>query len=410
MLNKNNRRYINKIAFVCHEATMFIHYSNVWKKLEPDSFDIVLIGPLLENKDNNRGFRQKVIEEIGSDINVFELPEILEKGLAYKHVVSNHCMGETPIESINNLYILKNILISYKNYAKYLYNNKIIDDPAKRKKYNTTQYPRPRVYTPKAVGDKQIRFMYGPDISDGWSLGAWNSMYDLVLCHGEADAEKIRTKYNKKTEIMGYPRYDSYFSDACSPEKARKEFGLSENTPVIYWMPTVDAFDDDVCSIPFYADLLSRQKKYTIIVRPHPITYRTHPHLITLLEEHGYLIDSDSMRDTSEIFKISSAVLCDHGGSPFGAFYLRKKLIFLKTPKHEKANVFKNSSNQELMTYFPMLDTNTIDNLESVIEDENLWEDIYSKSQPFYKKTYGNYFGRSADKAASILMRLDDIL
>jgi hypothetical protein len=407
---KSSKKHINKIAFICHEATMYIHYVNVWKNLEPDDFVIILVSHLSENIESNKDFRKRVAAEVGKNIVLLEIDDVRDQGILFKYVVSNNILGSILVESVNPIYIFTNFWVVCKNYIKCVYNFFIAKSPEMRKKYITRMYPGPRIPIPLAVGIKQIRFMYGPDLSDGWSLGDWNKMYDLVMCHGEADSKKIQTKFGKKTLIMGYPRYDGYFCNNISSQKVRKEFGLTENDRIIYWMPTVDAFNEDTCSIPIYADLLTTIKDYTIIVRPHPITFRTHPNLITLLENLGYLIDRESKRDTSEIFKICSAVLCDHGGSAFGAFYLRKKLIFLETPNYFKSKVFKNSTNQDLASFFPMLNKTNISKLNEVIEDETFWKNTYNKSSGFYKNTFGDYFGSSAERAASILKNLDTLI
>lgn len=401
---------LDKIAFICHESIMYIHYSNVWKCLDSNDFDIVLSSHLSKNVDENFKFRKKIKEEVGRDIKVYDISDVQEKGLYYRYVVSNHAMEKIQSESLNPVYVFINMFEVVKNYIKCVYNYFISESCGSRKKYSTNLYPGPLRYIPEVVGDKQIRFMYGPDLSDGWSLGKWNNIYDLFLCHGEVDSEKIKKNFNKMTRIMGYPRYDNYFKDECLSEKVRKEFCLSPDELVIYWMPTCDAFNDNVCSIPFYAEFLSHIGKYKIIVRPHPITFRRHPEFIALLEKNGFLIDDYSMRDTSEIFKVSLAVLCDHGGSAFGAFYLQKKLIFLETPGQNDAIIFKNSTNENLSSYFPVLNAKTVKSLVEIIEDEELWDDIYKKSAVVYRKTFGASPGESAKTAASILKDIRSIL
>ena len=58
--------------------------------------------------------------------------------------------------------------------------------------------------------------MYGADINEGWSLNAWNQIYDVILCHGVNDQAEINKRFTAKTYIMGYPRYDEYFDDSIN--------------------------------------------------------------------------------------------------------------------------------------------------------------------------------------------------
>jgi CDP-glycerol glycerophosphotransferase (TagB/SpsB family) len=172
--------------------------------------------------------------------------------------------------------------------------------------------------------------MYGADISDGWSLQSWNDIYDVFLCHGVNDEREIKKRFKGKIYIMGYPRYDRFFSGDLDLTSIRREFGLSESKKTILWMPTLGG---DYSSIPLFAEPLSTiSKKYNIIVRPHPISFIQEKDVIGLLEKCNFNIDRKALRDMNELFGVADVILADNGGTPFSAIFLGKNVIFLDVP------------------------------------------------------------------------------
>jgi hypothetical protein len=262
------------------------------------------------------------------------------------------------------------------------------------------------------VGIKQIRFMYGADISDGWSLDAWNEIYDLFLCHGPNDELQLKRRFNGKTAIMGYPRYDGYFSPDLKVDEVVTEFGIDRAKKTVLWMPTVDLFGDNVCSIPYFARAISTlMGEFNIIVRPHPISFRKDPAGIALLESLGFKIDRDAMRDMNNLFYLADTILCDHGGSAFGALYLGKKLVFLKTPASQSGAVIKDSSNLGLLKCFPSVEeVAEIGELAALLNDAGYWKERLAHSRALADKYFADYRGNSSQKAADILGQLDRIL
>src|SRR5690606_360217 len=110
----------------------------------------------------------------------------------------------------------------------------------------------------------------------------------------------------------------------------KDEFAIDSSKRTILWMPT---FGEHACSIPHFAVELGKlNNDYNFIVRPHPISFAKKPEDIALLRDNGFRIDSDPLRDMNCLYKIADAVICDYGGSPFGALYLGKKVVLLDVP------------------------------------------------------------------------------
>jgi hypothetical protein len=387
---------IKKIAFLVNDNNpiLYSHYQSVWKELKRESFVIVLLSSEENRTLEGRHFI-KTITALGYRIDHFL--NIIQHGYKYQNVVSNHSMGGSSLRHSQ----AQKKLIQIKNVIKTVL-NRILVFLGKTSRFALDDYNDQ--YFPLRIGIKQIRFMYGADISDGYSLQKWNRMYDLFLCHGSNDKEQIQKRFNGKTIIIGYPRYDRYFLRELDVSNIIREFKVVQSKKTILWLPTFDAFLDNTCSIPFFAKEIAKLKEnFNIIVRPHPNSFHVEKDNIKLLEYLSFNIDSNVMRDTSDLFRISDVVLCDYGGSAFGALYLGKKLLFLEVPVSANAAIVKNSSNLEIMKHFPILKVEDIKYLENIINNERYWQECMNNAKNLSKKYFSDYRGSSSLKAADVL-------
>lgn len=388
---------------------MYAHYASVWAELERESFVIVLLGAIVKlDAQAVPSAREFLVRVTELDYEVVYLDEIVFRKIKYRYVVSNHIMGGGQPTQENGESRLQEVKRRGRNLRKSMLNTacRLVSQP---RKY---QYEiDPFQYLPLQAGIGQIRFMYGADISDAWSLDAWNSIYDLFLCHGPNDELQLKSRFSGKTAIMGYPRYDGYFSPTLDVAGVASEFALDPAKKTLLWMPTYDAFKDDVCSIPYFTEPLTiLVNQFNLIVRPHPISFRLDPNGIRLLEEQGFRIDKDPLRDMNQMFKVADTVLCDHGGSAFGALYLGKKLVFLKTPAKDTAVVSKASSNLDLMRHFPTIKPDEVSSLPALVEDESYWQSKLMDARKLSDQYFANYRGNASKKTAEILRNLDTLL
>ena len=397
---------INKIAFMVHEPTMWVHYSDVWAKMPRDALVIVLLGGAASAIDNQAAVLRSKLDSHRYEYTF--LSDFLGRQAKYSYVVSNHMMGGVSKYPINKSFRSKIYLKYWSKKKTKIFLNYVNKLVGLKRRYNISADPQQ--YLPLQLGIKQIRFMYGADISDGWSLDAWNAIYDLFLCHGPNDERYLKERFKGLTAIMGYPRYDGYFDPDLDTEAVRAEFGIDPGKQTLLWMPTVDLFNDDTCSIPFFAEALSSlADEFNLIIRPHPISFRRDPAGIALLESLNYRIDRDATRDMNPLLKLAEAVLCDHGGSAFGALYLGKKLVFLKTPTKDAATVLKGSSNKEIMQYFPAIEADEVGRLPGLLRDESYWQAKLAQARVLSDRYFADFRGTSARRAASILANLDSM-
>jgi CDP-glycerol glycerophosphotransferase (TagB/SpsB family) len=252
--------------------------------------------------------------------------------------------------------------------------------------------------------------MYGADVNEGWSLQSWNNIYDVFLCHGVNDEREIKKRFKGKTFIMGYPRYDRFFSGEMDLSGIRREFGLGESKKTVLWMPTLGG---DYSSIPLFAEALSTiSKKYDIIVRPHPFSFRQEKSFISLLEKFNFTIDRNAVRDMNELFGVADVVLADNGGTPFSAIFLGKNVIFLAVPNDlgpEAAGSFHivGSSVMELKKNLPVVNNQEMGRLMSMLDSEAFYMENSKCIEALFKRYFDAPRGGGAKRVAAIFNSLD---
>lgn len=395
---------IDKIGFLVHEPNLWAHYSSVWNELDSDRFAIVLTEKFRSaDGPDSIGVRDFLEKVRARNYRVDWVTDLLRQRAKYAYVVSNHKISGRSRDCAplwaRTLFLVRN---SIKNTLALVQGKELTKEKVCVSPIDAQQY------LPLQLGEKQIRFMYGADIGDGWSLAQWNEIYDLFLCHGPNDEEQISRRFSGKTIQMGYPRYDGYFDPDLDVSGILREFEIDPEKRTVLWMPT---FGEDACSIPHFAEAIVRLKEHcNFIVRPHPISFSRKTDDIGLLKKLGYRIDSDPLRDMNRLYKIADAVLCDYGGSAFSALYLCKRVALLNVPHSKDWYTVKGSSNLELKECFPTFDVSDVGHLIEQLENEEFWAETKTREEELREKYFANFRGCSSKKAAQALNNVDNLI
>jgi CDP-glycerol glycerophosphotransferase (TagB/SpsB family) len=394
-----------RIAFVVHEPTMWAHYSSVWRVMDPDSFVIVLT----ERFRTTHAARADpnaitfVDKARSAGYRLVFARDLLREHKRYKYAVSNHKLGGYSPKPASAA--MRVAAIAARLGKRTLAAARTLTGHSGR--FAVSGFA-PVQYWPLQVGQRQVRFMYGADIGDGWSLAEWNAIYDAFLCHGPNDASELRKRFRGRAFQMGYPRYDGYFSPDLDISSERSEFRIDQTKPTILWMPTYGA---GACSILFFAHALaSLTADFNFVVRPHPLSFREDPEQVMLLHSLGFRIDGDATRDMNRLYRIADFVLCDYGGSAFSALYLRKRMVLLNVPGATEWYTVRASSNLEIATVFPSITPETVHSLPALLANAAYWEDQGSKLDVLSGKYFADLRGSSAQRAADLLLSLDTLL
>jgi CDP-Glycerol:Poly(glycerophosphate) glycerophosphotransferase len=390
---------MKKFAFLVHDPIMLVHYADVWKAMDPSDFAIILTEDFSvdvhgkEKLGSQEFFNYVQIE----GYEVRQVMKILRSRKKYEYVVTNHMIsversvGHIEKQLNRGVRLLNRSLRSLKVNA------------------NRGESGIEVRYLPQQVGIKQIRYMYGADISDGWSLQSWNDIYDVFLCHGVNDEREIKNRFKGKTYIMGYPRYDRFFSGDLDLSSIKREFGLSESKKTILWMPTLGG---EYSSIPLFAEPLSAiSKKYDIIVRPHPFSFVQERDFISLLEKWKFNIDRNALRDMNELFGVADVILADNGGTPFSAIFLGKNVIFLNVPDDlgggsAATSYIAGSSVMELKKHLPVVKHQDIHLLEHMLDSREFYEENTRHIEALFKRYFDSPRGGGAKRVVDIFKSL----
>lgn len=388
-----------KFAFLVHDPIMLVHYKDVWKAIGRSNFLIITTEYFAGNNEGDEklgltSFLKHINEE---SYEVRKIAEIINCGIKFEYVITNHIIsGSTKEVSFKLFDYFKKLInrgLSY--FGKSLIWNFGVD-------INT--------YLPLQVGKKQIRYMYGADISDGWSLQGWNEIYDIFLCHGVNDERELNRRFKGTTFVMGYPRYDRFFAEDIDLSPIKAEFAIDDTKKTVLWMPTLAG---DYSSIPIFAESLSKLiNKYNIVVRPHPFSFVQEKDLIILLEKFNFNIDRTAQRDMNELFGMADIILADNGGTPFSAIFLGKNVIFLDIPSAKfddnssSAAVFIGSSVMELKEHLPVITHEEISGLESMLENESFYKENDVSVEMLFKKYFDSPRGGGAQRVAEYFKTL----
>jgi len=349
-----------KIGFIIHEPALISHYKDVWAKLNKSTFSVVLTESFKKNNSKSNIDIEAYLNN--NQIEMVDYFSAISQDVLFEYAVSNHAIHK--------------------------FRNK---------------------YLPQVIGKKQIRFMCGADIGDGWSLQPWNEMYDYFLCHGVNDQKAIESRFKGKTFIMGYPRYDSFFDPDLDTQSIKDEFNLDTTKKTILWMPTLGG---DYSSIPRYAEKLKNLiSQYNFIIRPHPISFVQEPEFIALLERCGYLIDRNAIRDMNALYKVSDLVLTDNGGSPFSAIFMGKNVVFLDVPEdlgdNPNSHHIVNTSVYTLKKHLPVIKENDTQRLEQLLNSDDFYKENSKIVEEMFKKFFDCPRGGGAQRVADILNSLE---
>ncbi|BAV78134.1 hypothetical protein PCAU_5925 [Pseudomonas chlororaphis subsp. aurantiaca] len=343
----------SRLAFFVHTAEMLNHYQAVWSLLGADAFDVVLHGTHEERAQSR--------ELIG--------------GLGYS------CHGSLDVIKANHRY---DVVVS--NHSMYDHGS------------------QPMI---KALGHRQVRFMYALG-KYKHNFSSWNQHYDLILCFGPWQAERLRECCDAVTFQMGYPRYDAYFRETSLQGQHPADLALDPAKKTVLWLPTWM----ELSSISRFADAMAGLcDRYNVIVKTHPLSAEADPEALKLLEQYPFTEVITRVYDNLTLFRCADYVVSDYGGTAFGALYLDKNLLLLNVPDAEQdALTGEESPDVLLRNDIVNLDPEARWRLADLLGDESLWQQQAAVRQRLRRHYFAPSYGFSAELAVLALRNIENIL
>lgn len=391
------------IAFLVHHPAILPHYLNVWQKLDPSLFVVVLV-----SRSENywvSGAGRSVTSRLGSLGYRWVIEKDNERDfLRYKVVVANHKIsGIWWVRSARANFLYASIVNGVKKWL----NNAFKFAGIQRRYRQVKDYRSPvNIY-----GQTKVRFMYGPDISPGWSLGAWNKMFDFFMCHGRHDANEVAQRFRGQPVEMGYPRYGLKQPNHLELDELRQEFGLNREKKTILYMPSFGfGAPNSADSLTFFSEIekiLGLTRNFNVILRPHPFSLKTLSTQIGALAKVGVKVDTLADRDIAHLVWCCDFFVGDIGESPFSALYFRKRTILLYEKGIEKSKFLRNSSNLLLNEIYPVLRRGAPTHIIEDVFKEDFWSsDRAAAAERLRARFFTDHEGDDETFAANFLATL----
>lgn len=346
------RRTVGGLGFLVHIPELINHYRDVWAKLEPGSFEVVITG----NEEDRRETR-RIAEALG--VRCVNAEERLAAGDQYRCLVSNH-----PVDPSGTPLI-------------------------------------------KRLAEKNVRFMYALGKA-GWNMRDWNRLYDLILCFGPDQVERLGFCEDAVKVQMGYPRFDRYFTAPADRRDLLERHDCDPAKPVVVWLPTWKGLS----SVGIYDKAIAGlMDQYNVVIKLHPLMAADDPERVAGLDRHGFTHVIRDSRDNLPLYQLADFLLCDYGGPAFGGIYTDKNLLLLNVPGAvDDEYTGADSPDVLIRRDVVSVDPDGADRLHQLLEDARLWEDQAAVRRRLRQRFFAPYFGFSSEIAALTLRNVDRIL
>lgn len=338
---------LDRIGFLLHHPELFNHYRNVWKHLPSNAFEIAVTSGT-----------KKVYDAIVESCRRYELPwrdaaELLCDKRRYTTLVSSFPSATLGADS----------------------------SPA----------------LTKSLGRFSLRFMYGNGKA-GWNFRPWNTLYDSILCFGPYQVENLAFCTNTLKVQMGYPRFDSFFNEPLDRTQRLRELGLDPARKTVVWLPTWSSLSSIE---PFAPALVRLQASYNVIVKPHPFTVTDEPARMQALEPFDCVIREPI--DNVPLFQLADFVVCDYGGSAFGAIYTDRNAVLLDLPNAASDPMTgQSSSDIAIRKQLPHVSVAQAEQLDVLLDDptQTLWPAQQAVRFALREYHFAPFYGYSGQVAA----------
>jgi len=344
--------YTIRIGFLIHTAEMFHHYAPVWEQLNQNEFMIVVEGSKFE--------RERIVETCHSyNVNYVSVDDVLNKEYQFPYLISNHVV-------------------------------RMVED-------------KPVI---KLIGKINIRFMYALGKARH-NFSDWNKYYDMFLCFGGYHQREL-SQFHAPIVQMGYPRYDVFFNHELDLNDLKSQFNCDPKKETILWLPTWL----EASSVDLYAKKMSSlMGRYNVIVKLHPHSFELEPEKLAKLKGLDFSLIITQIIDNVFLFAVADKVVCDYGGTAFGAIYLDKPLFLLNVPGVTIGPLIgEESPDIALRKDIVNVDVEGFDKVYEIFDDDQIWLQQKISRQKLRQFYFVPHYGFSSYVAAAAIQNAKNII
>ncbi len=174
----------------------------------------------------------------------------------------------------------------------------------------------------------------------------WLNIFDIFLTSSTIERDLIKKKFkSKKILHIGYPRF--FNKQIKKNEALKKEFLIKNHQKIIFCCPNerIMFAQNENAIINYIQTLRMLDKKYNLILRPHPKLQYTSSKYFQMLKKSGLKLDLKMNRSIYDLFLISDLLLVDYGSSVLEALYLKKKFLVYEWPDEKKFKILFDKEN-----------------------------------------------------------------
>ena len=254
-------------------------------------------------------------------------------------------------------------------------------------------------YIEKDISEHTVKFPNGLDRNIKFFPNKkWKNNFDYYLTSSLIEDRLIKKKFpDKKTFLIGYSRF--YEKNIYEEKKLIKEFNFDYSKKNIYCSPCewIMLSQNKSSIIKFISFLKKLDKKYNLILRPHPKLRYTKPEFFKLFKDSNLKLDLDPFRKLQYLFNLADLVIADFGSSVLEAIYLKKKILIYNWQdeenqryKYDKMNCLDGLVRNKLVNTKDIDEEKIIDHLEDFISDESYQNKIVDVNLSIFgdKKKY----------------------
>lgn len=259
---------------------------------------------------------------------------------------------------------------------------------------------------PRQLADVNVRLMYSLGKAR-WNFSDWNEIYDVILCFGPYQAERLAKFSNPIVVQVGYPRYSNYLKSPPDAAALRASLGCDPAKKTVVWLPTWK----NLSSIgPFSGAVARLAGEYNVIVKPHPLGLSVEPERTAHLAAPPFTRVVTELLDNASLYGVADYVICDYGGPAFGAIYLDRNIVLLDVPRPEDDELMgPDSPEAELRLSIVSVDLDRAASLGAILKDDRLWQDQRAVRDELRRRFFAPFGQNSAGVAAGVLRNLERI-
>lgn len=356
----------DKLAFLIYSQELLYHFEPVLRRLDPAEVDLIVY----------TAYPTEALET-----RLAELPyawydgrQLVRERIGYRLLVSVHVSG---LETLR-LHLRDGRQLAYQGYPFRL------------------------------LGEFNLRYFFSLG-ADDWNFQSWNLLYDAFFCFGPYQARRL-SGFKAPKFLMGYPRYDAFFTAPLTAEQRRaalERFGCDPARPTVLWLrPLLDHHP----GLPAFAGAVSElMPAYNVLVKPHPYHSAGNRATLELLGRYRFSrLITDSI-DNLQLFQLSDFVICEYGGPPFAALYTDQNLLLFDHPDYRgqaTADPLTSDTDQWLRRHLPHLLPEQAGQLPEMLANQSLWATQREVRRQLRELYFASNYGHSAETAAILLPQL----